>query len=229
MDSPKTTASQELRLRLFEAHRGSLERLIRSAVQSADDVEDLLQDVALIVLCHDRVPVDERAFGSWCRAVARHLVMHHFRGARRRREVLLEVDEPVFEKLKDTRPSAERLLALRQLLASASGSLDESARELLTQRYVDGETSSEISSRRDETPAGVRVKLYRLRTQLRKRLTQLDSFSDITGAGSTEAEREELPGDLEIPPSTTRPTSQSDLEPESLETLEQLAPHRGRR
>jgi len=198
--------------------------MIRGAVQSADDAEDLLQEVALIVLCHDRVPVDERAFAAWCRAVARHLVMHHFRGARRRREVLLEVDEPIFEKLGDPRPSAERVLALRQLLSNASGSLDDSARELLTQRYVDGETSSEIGSRRAETPAGVRVKLYRLRAQLRKRLTQLDSFSDITSGASSESEREQPSSpDSEIPPpSTTRPTPHSELEPDSLATFDYL-------
>jgi RNA polymerase sigma factor (sigma-70 family) len=172
-------ASLEPRWRLFEAQRNGLERLIRRAVRSPEDTADLLQEIAVILLRHDKVPDDELAFAAWCRAVARHVLMHHFRDASRRREFFVPSDADTLEEVCDPRLNAERVVLLRDVILKASDSLADSGCELIAFRYVYEENANEIGTRINEAPANVRVRLSRTRALLRKRVQELDEVTEL--------------------------------------------------
>src|SRR4051812_22860003 len=130
--------------RHFVRNRAQLRDYIRKLVSNHADAADLLQEVGLVILHRSDVPSNAQQYTAWCRGVARNVVSHHWRWARRHNEIFLHGDAPTETPDAGLR-STEDIMALRRILVESLGELDDQSRALLTLRYLDGKTSGEIA------------------------------------------------------------------------------------
>jgi RNA polymerase sigma factor (sigma-70 family) len=153
-----------VREHLFLSHLETLRRFVRMLTRDEDTANELLQDVAVIVLGHPDGPRDLASFPLWCRGIARHLTLH-----RRRAFVRLASCVETLEMLEThTRiDDLERSLIVRQELVVGLQALDASSQQLLFEYVIDGASSIELASRRNVSPAAIRMRLARLRSDLR--------------------------------------------------------------
>jgi RNA polymerase sigma-70 factor (ECF subfamily) len=148
----------------FLQHQYMLMDYIHGLVRNSADAEDLFQEVSVRILELPGLPVPERDFAAWCRGVARNLVLHYWRDRRRRCSVrILEAADLAYS---EADAGAGEWDSRRLALADCLKELPPASREMLDQRYLQGQTPSEIGKRRNRTAAAVRVWLYRLRRQL---------------------------------------------------------------
>jgi RNA polymerase sigma-70 factor, ECF subfamily len=155
--------------RHFLRNHAQLRSYIQSLVSNQADAADLLQEVGLVILDHQGVPADARQFSAWCRGIARNVVSHHWRSARRHSELFSPADfdsEPPDSGIRST----EDIVASRTALEACLQDLDDHSRLLLTLRYMDGETSGEIARQFRQTPAAIRMKIMRVRDALKERM-----------------------------------------------------------
>ena len=165
----------EDRRALFAMHHAELRRFVRRLVPSVDDADDLLQDIAVVLLGHHSGPDDADFFCPWCRGVARHLAAHRRRAFARRETSLAALaalgelsGDPAFA-------DPERLALARQHMMANLDALDESARKLFFARFIAGETPAELAARCMVSPASMRMRLMRLRYALRERVAPAES------------------------------------------------------
>ena len=101
---------------------------------------------------------EDKAFGGWLCAIARHLATD----GHRRRSRFAVLRDVFFARPRPTQEAAEALEAIR--------SLPEAYRELLMMRLVEEMTGPEIAERLGRTPGSVRVSLHRGMKLLREQL-----------------------------------------------------------
>ena len=160
-----------LRWKHFASNNQRIRAYIESLLSSREDAADVLQDVSMVLLARSEVPPEEERFVCWCRAIARNLVLHHWRAAHRYNEVFTDSDpevvesEPVWEWLEDG-------VADRESAGACLRHLDEQTRSLLVKKYVDEKTSREIARELRQSPAAVRMKIMRACEAIRDRLSQ---------------------------------------------------------
>jgi len=153
---------------LFVIHHPALRRFVRRHAPSKDEVEDLLQDVAVVLLDHHSGPLDACSFLSWCQGVARYLVAHRRRSFARWSVHVASLAVLGEAAMADaTFDNPEHVAAARQQMAARLDMLDETTRMLFVARFVAGETPSEIAERWRVSPASMRMRLMRLRSALR--------------------------------------------------------------
>jgi DNA-directed RNA polymerase specialized sigma24 family protein len=70
-------------VRLFTKHQRMLREFILCLVPDPNDADDLLQEVSVVVLAKSEAPRDCEKFPSWCRGVARNVILHHWRRRRK--------------------------------------------------------------------------------------------------------------------------------------------------
>lgn len=155
---------REERYRLFVTQIDQLRRFTRFLARDDDVANELLQDVAVVVLEHQRGPCDAASFPLWCRGIARHLSMHRRRDRGRLASCL--------EKFELAEPQAianhlERALIAREQIAAGLAVLDETSQQLLFDHLVGGGSSSALAGQRNASPAAIRMRLARLRGVLR--------------------------------------------------------------
>lgn len=171
-EGAQTPLDPERRWELFVESRERLTRLAFHLVGNVEDAQDLVQDVGLRVLRHPTGPRDEACFQAWCKGLLRNSAADHRRtvGRRPMEFVGLGIDDygarltPV-----DPMLASER----RSKLVNHLGDLTPRSRQLLMRRYVLGQTATEIASDTNSSPAGVRMKLKRLRSRLKRLLPML--------------------------------------------------------
>src|SRR5512142_1385195 len=131
-----------------------------------EDAADLLQELSLAILIRGDAPAEPTELLRWCRGTARNLALHHWRSARRHSEIF----SPAHPEHGDAaEPSSlERSVVDRDSIARCLRCLDGHSRRLLVLRYVAGKTSAEIARRSHQSPAAVRMKLMRVRDDLRR-------------------------------------------------------------
>lgn len=154
---------------MFLDREQSLRAYIRRRVRDAAEAEEIFQELSLVVLRHRSGPKDMARFTAWCHALARHLLAHHFRSKRRRASLLsrVELESAGFET--SHRVDPERAASARELLGLLGNRLDPKARELLSLRYLLGESAEEIALRLDQSPTAVRMRLMRLRSMAKRK------------------------------------------------------------
>lgn len=154
---------------LFLDRAKSLRAFIRRRVADPTEAEEVFQDLSLIVLRHRSGPKDIECFGAWCHSLARHVLAHHFRTKRRRANLLsrVELESAGFETSHSVDP--ERAASARELLRLLGKKLDPKAAELLSQRYLLGESTEEIALRLAQSRTAVRMRLMRLRTMAKRK------------------------------------------------------------
>lgn len=153
---------------LFVIHRDALLRFVRRLVSTDEDAEEMVQELALIVLTHRAGPDDAGDFAVWCRGVARNVAAHRRRSIARRlaREDITHSGEP--DTLSVASDDLERAAMTRQQLEGRLNGLDVAALKLLRDRFVFEETPTEMAERLNVSPASIRMRVARLVAALRK-------------------------------------------------------------
>jgi RNA polymerase sigma factor (sigma-70 family) len=152
---------------LFLCHRRTLVRFAQKLVRNADDAEDLVQDLGLLVIGHATGPRDDANFCAWCRGLIRNIAVHHWRSKARRFDQASPVGFEIIEYPEDEHQANPEDKAHVRKRLDVLSTLDDRALELLRRRYVLGETSGEIARSLQRSPDSIRMQLMRLRASLR--------------------------------------------------------------
>jgi RNA polymerase sigma factor (sigma-70 family) len=150
---------------LLLVHRDTLRRFARKLASTDEDADDLMQELAVVVLAHGSVPPDPENFPSWCFGVARNVAMHRRRSLARARA---REDEGGRDARGACSPEdLERAAIVRQRLALHLDGLDASALRLLRDRFVFEETPTEMAERMNVSAASIRMRVSRIVAALR--------------------------------------------------------------
>jgi RNA polymerase sigma factor (sigma-70 family) len=172
---------REDRDRLFLTQLEKLRRFTRILARDDDIANELLQDVAVVVLEHQHGPRDPASFPLWCRGIARHLTMHR-RRERARLAACLEALE--FDDSHAISTNLERSLIAREEIAAGLDALDEISQQLLFDHLLSGVSAIELAAQWNVSPAAIRMRLARLRSALRS-LAEAESHA-VLARNSTE-------------------------------------------
>lgn len=150
---------------LLVIHREALRRFARRLASSEDEAEELVQDLAVVVLAHRSGPPDPQNFPGWCFGVARNVALHQrrTRARARSRDEAGAQEQPAQRAPEDL----ERTAIARQRLAVHLDGLDVSALRLLRDRFVLEETPAEMAERMKVSAASIRMRVARLVATLR--------------------------------------------------------------
>lgn len=152
-------------IREFQRDRLRLIAYIRALAGDADLTEDIFQEVSVIVLQKAEEFIEGRDLQSWCRGIARNVVLREREKSRRLRtfegdRIVELVDAAFAEQGKDELDGRQSLLrACLQMLAAPS-------REILKLRYDTGLSLRDVAQKMGRTEAAVQVALSRVRKWL---------------------------------------------------------------
>jgi RNA polymerase sigma-70 factor len=152
-------------IREFQRDRLRLIAYIRALAGDADLTEDIFQEVSVIVLQKAEEFIEGRDLQSWCRGIARNVLLREREKSRRIRtfegdRIVELVDAAFAEQGKDALDGRHSLLrACLQTLAAPS-------RELLKLRYDSEMSLRDVGQKMGRTEAAVQVALSRVRKWL---------------------------------------------------------------
>lgn len=154
--------------------------------RSAEDAEEILQDVFLTVYNKIDTFKGESAFGSWVHRIGLNCAYMKIRGERRKRELALEDVEPNFladghlAPTSDWAESAESLLIdheFRAAIDAAVAALPEEYRTVFVLRDVNDLSNEEVAETLGLSVAAVKSRLHRARLFVRKKLTHARRYT----------------------------------------------------
>lgn len=149
---------------IYEDHRLPLRGFLLAATGCPHQADDLLQNVACVLLAKISAYDPSRPFGAWAMGIARLEVLKWRQQRARRREVL---SEEAIDLLAETASGQIDILAERlALLPDCIGALRESARRLIAMRYDEGLAAKAVAARVGKTPAAIDMALSRIRRTL---------------------------------------------------------------
>ena len=153
---------------LVRYHQASVRACLAVRLQSKHEAEDLAQEAFLVAykkLSHFDL---EQSFGPWIRAISFNLLRNYWRkhkpipiGGSAELETL--IDEQIGLRYSESSESLT-LAALKRCIAK----LDPPMRQLLSLRYREGQSISELTKRLNVRHSTVTMRLHRLRHQLRQ-------------------------------------------------------------
>ena len=171
-----SVSENSLRLSEFDAHweacRVSVRAYLSSLISNKSDVEDCVQEVALIAWKKGPLGAGQRAFLGHCLASARLIGLAAARKQGKSRvqflppDVALSLADEITQlELSETSPN-DRVLALRACLSR----LDEQQRQLLAMRYSDDGRArlDEVARSQGKSPDTLYKRLERLRSTVRE-------------------------------------------------------------
>lgn len=170
------TANCDLLQGLSE-HEAWLRTALHSRLGSQDEVDEVMQEIALAAANQVAKQQPVERIGPWLYRVALRQVMLFRRKAGRRRKLMQSVRDksnaqqqpsPLHFLLSD-----ERQQSVRQVMAR----LGELERQMLMLKYVEGLSYGEIAERIGVTASAVQSRLHRARAQLRQGLV-IDEVSE---------------------------------------------------
>ena len=148
----------------------SVGRFVRSFLRNRAEADDVLQEVALVVVEKFEDWDSKRPFVGWALGIARRVVLAHLRGKYRDSKVEFSdaIDQVAlsFEKIE---PQAE---LARDSLADCLGQVRGQSRQILSLRYTDGLELKQIADQLGVTVSNAGVMLHRVRAALRKCVEQ---------------------------------------------------------
>jgi RNA polymerase sigma-70 factor (ECF subfamily) len=141
-------------------------RFIRSFVNNRAEADDVLQEVALVIVDRFETWDSDRPFVAWALGIARRVVQSHLRRKYRDRKVeFSSAIERVAESFERLEPQAE---LMKDSLADCLGQLRGHSRQVLSLRYFDGLNLKQIAEQLGMTASNVGVLLHRIRATLRQ-------------------------------------------------------------
>ena len=155
----------------------SVGRFVRSFMRDRAEADDVLQEVALVVVEKFEDWDSERPFVGWALGIARRVVLAYLREKYRDRRVEFSdaIDQVSlsFERLE---PQAE---LMKDSLADCLGLVRGHSRQVLSLRYTDGLELKQIADKLGMTASNVGVMLHRVRAALRKCVDQKLKSEDL--------------------------------------------------
>ncbi len=163
------TANCDL-LQGLSQHETWLRTALHSRLGSQDEVDEVMQEVALAAANQVARKEPVERIGPWLYRVALRQVMLFRRKAGRRRKLMQSVRDK-FNQSEQPSPlhfllSEERQHSVRQVM----GRLGEVERQMLMLKYVEGLSYGEIAERIGVSASAVQSRLHRARAQLRQGL-----------------------------------------------------------
>jgi RNA polymerase sigma factor (sigma-70 family) len=165
----------------------NLIREYRGISPRPEDVEDLCMDVWETVFQKRSVYDETRAsFFTWMYGIAFNKVRNHYRRRATQNEVVTEEGEltRLIEYAQSPTVGVEDALIreeLYELVRKNIQEMDEQCSQVLSLRYIEGRTDTEIASLLDIRHEAVRKRLSRCRRKLRTRLQQMGWFPEMEG------------------------------------------------
>ncbi len=163
------TAECDLLLGLSQ-HEPWLRTAVHSRLGNSDEVDEVMQEVALAAANQAAKNGQVDRIGPWLYRVALKQVMLFRRKAGRRRR-LIQSAQNRFNG--NTQPCPLQFLLSQerqQLVRKAIGTISDLDRQLLMLKYVDGLTYGQIAERLGVTASAVQSRLHRARALMRQRL-----------------------------------------------------------
>ena len=163
MDS--SDAVQQMTLEWTQA-QPAVRRFVTSFLRDPGAVDDVLQEVALVIVEQFERWDPQRPFVGWALGIARHIVSAHLR--RKYRDSKIEFSDAIdrvassFEKLE---PHAA---VMKDSLADCLGQIRGQSHQVLQLRYTEGLELKQIAGRLGMTASNVGVMLHRVRAALRQ-------------------------------------------------------------
>ncbi|MGB6222156.1 sigma-70 family RNA polymerase sigma factor [Haloferula sp.] len=156
---------QERFMRLWTAKQPSVSNYIHALVRDRGAAEDLLQETALLMLRRFSEYDESRSFVAWALGFARFKVMSLRRDSARS---ILVFDDEALEQF--TELWAEQSVETSDQRSALEGCIEklaDHARRVIRMRYFEGLNAEEIAGKIGGSGAAVRVKIQRIRSQLR--------------------------------------------------------------
>jgi RNA polymerase sigma-70 factor (ECF subfamily) len=161
-------SDRDLVIREFQRDRFRLLAYIRALVGDPGRSEDIFQSVSVVVLQKADEFLPGSDLHSWCRGIARNLILRERRSAHRLRSFgddrLLDLVDLAFAESEES----DMVEARRDQMAQCMEQLSPASRELIDLRYVSGLSLRQLSARLHRTEGAVQVALSRLRKLLRE-------------------------------------------------------------
>lgn len=156
----------------------SVRTVVRQYVRSAEDVNDLVQEVYLRALQRLQTLDDPERFRSWLYAIARNAGLDHVRQSRRRPVSPME-DEAV--EPRDANPGPDELVEVRELsrrVRSGAARLNPRDSTLLAMVTQLGFTPTDVAGALGLSHTAAKVAVHRARQRLRNAML----YEDVTAA-----------------------------------------------
>jgi RNA polymerase sigma-70 factor, ECF subfamily len=153
-------------VQLLLRHEPLVRAYIRALVNTADEVDELMPEVALVAWRKFDQLEDHAAFGKWACVIARYEVMRYRRDKARDRLLL---DEDVISKLvAEADEELHHTESQMRALESCLEKLPEERRRLVLASYAPGASIKEIASRVGRSEDGLYQLLRRIRLELQR-------------------------------------------------------------
>lgn len=153
--------------RLVERHEGSLRYFVNRLRSSADDADDILQDVWLTVFRKIRTLASPQAFTVWLYRIARNRV---YQGLRRKKQLVPLDDDPQApdEAQEEDRFSPDDAARIH----AALDTLRPEHKEVLVLRFLEQMAYDEIAKVIDCSLGTVKSRIYYGKRMLRRRIIE---------------------------------------------------------
>jgi RNA polymerase sigma-70 factor (ECF subfamily) len=144
---------------LFREHAAAAHRVAFYLTASADDAEDVVQDVFIGLPEALRGLSEAAAFAPWLRRIAARTALMRMRSEKRRRQSTVDDAEAL--------PAAATSDADRMSIESAIARLPSELREVFVLKEMEGYAHAEIAGMLGITAGNSEVRLFRARRRLR--------------------------------------------------------------
>ena len=154
--------------RMVAEHHFQLRGFVRSLGVDPEWVDDIAQEVFLTALREQKSFDQTRDLGKWLRGIARNLVRNEVRRNARRKRLLHEgMTELLLGPPDADCETREWQLSRMPALRDCVEQLPPRSRQMVSERYGGGWTSSELAEHLGMTAVAVRQSLLRIRRQLK--------------------------------------------------------------
>ena len=137
-------SSQALVARYFATSQPQLRAFIRSLIFNPSDVDDVLQDTAVVAIEKaDRFDPQQGEVGAWVMGIARNRVLKYLDKAKRQK---LRFSGELVDLIANAAIKAPESSDTLDALETCLGALDRNKRELLIRRHLPGMTSTKLAS-----------------------------------------------------------------------------------
>lgn len=151
---------------LWRESQGVVAGYLFTRLGDHQQVDDLLQDVAVAALQAFATYDPQRHFGPWVMGIAKHKLKDHLRRRSGRERVMDPAQAAQVEAFidEDFDHWQQRTHAMRGCLEK----LPDAQRALLDAYYVDGRNTTQLAADRDQSVTSLKVRLHRIRSAVRR-------------------------------------------------------------
>jgi len=154
---------QQKRSSEFLEQRHKLMAYLISLTGDSHVAEDIFQEVWMRLAAHTENDIQNTH--AWCRAVAKNLVLHHWRNKGNQKvaadsEIIEKMDQAFEENEQDQ--GRDKKDALQKCIKE----LPQHSKQLLDSKYIDGSSFQDLSNKLGKTESSLMMSLSRIRKKL---------------------------------------------------------------